>query len=68
MTYIERHRKDKSLKGARSGGTRPARHSEVESQPMNGMIDKSINGLRYTTMNDYKSPKSKLKVGKKGNQ
>lgn len=66
MTYAQRHKNDKSLKGERTGGTRPARASDVTKDP-SGMVHKPIDGLAYTTMNDYDEPESSDNLkGRKG--
>ena len=63
MTYIERHRKDKSLKGERSprGSAKSPRISDNQGFP-SGMVNKPVNGLEWNKMIDFEEPKSSDKL------
>ncbi len=63
MTYYERHRKDKSLKGERSprGSAKSPRLIDKSGDP-SGMVNKPVDGLVWNKMMDFEEPKSSDKL------
>ena len=59
MTYVERHRKDKTLKGVQSpqGSAKSPRISDKRGDP-SGMVDKPVDGLVWNKMIDFEEPES----------
>lgn len=63
MTYAQRHRNDKSLKGERSprGSAKSPRIMDKSGDP-SGMVHKPVDGLEWNKMIDFEEPKSSDKL------
>lgn len=68
MTYQQRHRNDKSLKGPQSprGSAPSPRISDKKGFP-SGMVSKPVDGLVWNKMIDFEEPKSSDKLRNPGN-